>query len=390
MPTPADRECGSERWLRCLPFAADVQLTLGGPLRMRTTDMSLVTPPDLAGCTRPAASGAVTALAAIPACRGEITLPLNLRHAGIRTVTLRYESLGDASLPAVFAAGGISAHRHVGSSEAFPEAGWWEAQVGACRAFDPTRNRLIAFDWLGSDGALDVAIDPADQADAVAAILDALGIEHLQAFVGCSYGAMVGLQFAARHGRRLNHLVAISGAHRAHPFSSAWRALQRRAVALGALQCDESHGLALARQLAILSYRTPEEFSERFDAAQVVDGRVRVAAEDYLDHCGAQYTARTSPVAFLRLSESIDLQSVRPESIEVPVTVVAVEEDRLVPVADSRALAQRLRTARIEVLNSLYGHDAFLKEETAIAAVITQALQEAATSPSVISIEAAA
>lgn len=331
-----------------------------------------------------------TALAAIPAQRGEVTVSLDLRHAGTRIVTLRYEVLGQPELPAVFVAGGISAHRHVGSSEAFADAGWWEVQAGPGRALDTTRHCLVAFDWLGSDGHLDAVIDPADQADAVAAVLDALHIERLQAFVGCSYGAMVGLQFAARHGHRLNHLVAISGAHRAHPFSSAWRALQRRAVALGALQCDESHGLALARQLAILSYRTPEEFSERFDAAQIVDGRVRVAAEDYLDYCGAQYTARTSPVAFLRLSESIDLQSVRPESIDVPVTVVAVEEDRLVPAADSRALAHRLRNARIEILSSLYGHDAFLKEEAAIAAVLSQALQEAATSPSDITIEAAA
>jgi len=330
------------------------------------------------------------ALVAIPAQRGEVTVSLDLRHAGTRIVTLRYEVLGQAGLPAVFVAGGISAHRHVGSSEAFAESGWWEAQVGPGRALDTTRFRVVAFDWLGSDGNLDAVIDPADQADAVAAVLDVLHVERLHAFVGCSYGAMVGLQFAARHGHRLNHLVAISGAHRAHPFSSAWRALQRRAVALGALQCDENHGLALARQLAILSYRTPEEFSERFDAAQVVDGRVRVAAEDYLDYCGAQYTARTSPVSFLRLSESIDLQSVRPESIDVQVTVIAVEEDRLVPVADSRALAQRLRSARIEILRSLYGHDAFLKEEAAIATVLTQALQEAATSPTVITIEAAA
>ena len=337
-------------------------------------------------CTHPAVFAGhapldAGALAAIPARRGEFTVSLPLRHAGTRIVTLRYEVLGDAALPAVFVAGGISAHRHVGSSEAFAEAGWWEVQVGIGRALDPTQHRIVAFDWLGSDGSLDAVIDPADQADAVAAVLDALNIERLRAFIGCSYGAMVGLQLAARHGARLDHLVAISGAHRAHPFSSAWRALQRRAVALGALQCDETHGLALARQLAILSYRTPEEFADRFDAAQVVDGRVRVAAEDYLDHCGAQYTARTSPVAFQRLSESIDLQAVEPERIDTPTTVVAVEQDRLVPVEDSLALAQRLRGAtRVEVLRSLYGHDAFLKEEVALATLLTQALQEAATS----------
>lgn len=97
-------------------------------------------------------------------------------------------------------------------------------------------------------------------------MLDALGIGRLHGFVGYSYGALVGLQFAIRHEARVGTLVAVSGAHRAHPYAAAWRALQRRAVALGQLQCAEQHGLALARQFAMLSYRTPEEFSERFDA----------------------------------------------------------------------------------------------------------------------------
>ena len=77
--------------------------------------------------------------------------------------------------------------------------------------------------------------------------------------------------------------------------SAAWRALQRRAVTLGQLQCADAQGLSLARQFAMLSYRTPEEFGERFDSApEIVNGRVRVAAEDYLDAAGAQYVARTA------------------------------------------------------------------------------------------------
>jgi homoserine O-acetyltransferase len=189
---------------------------------------------------------------------------------------------------------------------------------------------------------------------------------------------MVGLQFAAAHGARLGQLVAISGCHRAHPYASAWRALQRRAVALGALQCDQTHGLELARQLAILSYRTPDEFAARFGPAQVASGRVRAAAEDYLDHCGAQFAARTPATAFLRLSESLDLHTMDPGQVRVPVTVVAVAEDRLVPVADACALAERLRgETRLRVLHSHYGHDAFLKEHAAIAVVLREALGQA-------------
>jgi homoserine O-acetyltransferase len=333
-----------------------------------------------APCLPPAAlfddTHAVSTPDPVRARRGELAVDLVLRHAGAHRVTLRYELLGELTSPVVFVAGGISAHRHVAASAEFAESGWWDVQVGRDRALDPARVAVLAFDWVGADGALDAVIDPADQADALAALLDALGIDTLAAFVGSSYGAMVGLQFAARHGARLRRLVAISGTHRAHPYASAWRALQRRAVALGALQCDEAHGVALARQLAMLSYRTPEEFDARFDGATVVHGRVRVGAEAYLDHCGATYATRTPATAFLRLSESIDLQSLDPESIAVPVEIVAIAEDRLVAIDDARELAGRVRDARLHVLHSRYGHDAFLKEPDAIARIVRHALAQ--------------
>lgn len=316
--------------------------------------------------------------------RGEISLRLDLRHAGIRQVTLRYELLGEAGLPVVFVAGGISAHRHVVASETFPENGWANALAQAGRALDPTRRRLLAIDYVGADGKLDVPLETADQADAIVQLLDALKIEKLHAFVGYSYGALVGLQLAARHPSRLRKLIAVSGAHRAHPYASAWRALQRKAVALGQLQCADAQGLSLARQFAMLSYRTPEEFDERFDAApEIINGRVRCAAEDYLDAAGAQYVARTPVTAYLRLSESIDLHRLDPAQVGVPTVVVAVEGDRLVPLADSVALVEGLNTqgssarGQLRVLRSPYGHDAFLKETDRIDNILVAALRDA-------------
>ena len=352
--------------------------------------MSLVTRNPSARAAAPASFAYAPGSLALPshappkvsARRGGLAIDLCLRHAGQRRVVLRFESIGDAGLPTVLVAGGISADRHVAASEPFDTPGWWDAHVGLGAALDPRAYRILSFDWVGADGMLDAVLDPADQADAIAVLLDALGIGCLGGFVGSSYGAMVGLQFAARHGARVQHLVAISGAHRAHPFASAWRALQRQAVALGALQCDERHGLALARQLAILSYRTPEEFNARFEAARVVHGRVRVGAEDYLDHCGAKFVANSSPTAFLRLSESLDLQAIAPEAIDVPVTVVAVAEDRLVPLADAYELVERLgrgtsrQAPRLRVLHSQFGHDAFLKETDAIAGVLREAFAQ--------------
>lgn len=311
----------------------------------------------------------------LPAERGVLRCLLPMRHAGTRAVAVRWERCGMRGAPVVAVLGGISAHRHVTANACDGSAGWWQAQAGPGRALDTDACELLSIDWLGADGTLDCVIDPADQADALVAVLDALGIARLHAVVGASYGAQVALHLAASHGARLRQVVAISGVHRAHPYASAWRALQRRALALGALQCDQAQGLALARQLALLSYRTPGEFDARFGAARVVDGRVRVAAEGYLEHCGTAFAARMDAVAYARLSESVDLQAVEPERIRVPVTVVAVAEDALVPVGDAYALAERLRgETRLRVLRSVHGHDAFLKETALIAGVLRDAL----------------
>lgn len=288
------------------------------------------------------------------AIRGEIMVTLSMCHAGWINLRLRYELMGCADAPVVFVLGGISAHRHIAATARFPEKGWVDGLVGAGRALDPGCFRLLSFDFLGADGQLDVPIDTADQADAIAVLLDRLGITTLYGFVGYSYGALVGLQFAIRHPGRVHRMIVVSGAHRAHPYAAAWRALQRRAVALGQLQCAEHQGLALARQFAMLSYRTPEEFGERFDAAaELINGRVRVAAEDYLDAAGAQYVACTPVNAYLRLSESIDLHRIDPTKVAVPTVVVAVEGDRLVPLSDLVALIEGLGTrGSLRVLRS--------------------------------------
>lgn len=318
----------------------------------------------------------VAAAAAVRAAPDIDTLVrrLPLRHAGWRELRIAYECQGPADAPVVIVAGGISADRHVAPHAGNREPGWWQSQVGPGLAIDTEKLRVLAIDWLGADGALDAPIDSADQADALAAVLDHLGIARVAAFIGCSYGAMVGLQFAARHGDRLGQLLAISGAHRAHPYASAWRALQRNIVRSGV--AAPRTALSLARQLAMLSYRTPEEFAERFAAPLRIDDNIaRCDAEHYLAVCGERYAEQWSATAFLRLSESIDLHAVDPKTVRVPTTLVAVTEDRLVPSADLYALAEKLAAPyRLHHLRSRYGHDAFLKELERIGEIIGEVL----------------
>ena len=301
---------------------------------------------------------------------------LVMRHAGPRRVRLRVEWSGDPRLPAVWVAGGISAHRHVCANQIDAQPGWWQELIDAHPALDPQRHCLIAFDWLGAEGDIDAPIGSEDQAEAIARVLDLLGIRRLQAFVGASYGGMVGQAFAARYPDRLERLVCLSAGPRPHPFATAFRSLQRQVVALGQLQCADQLGLSLARQLAMLSYRSPAEFAQRFDApTELSNGRARSASEAYLASCGSRYAERWSATAFLRLSESIDLHAIEPGQIRVPTHLLAVTGDWLAPPEELQAFAATIAApAQFECIDSLYGHDAFLKETDRVGALIARAL----------------
>jgi homoserine O-acetyltransferase len=275
------------------------------------------------------------------------------------------------------AAGGISAGRHLVSSEQFRGAGWWEVQAQSLGRRDL---RLLSMDWIGADGELDLPIDASDQADAIAALLDHLGIGRISAFIGASYGGMVALQFAARHQERCNAILVISAAGASHPFASACRSLQRRALELGEESGEGRRGVALARAMAMLTYRTPDEFEDRFNfLPRIEEGRVRVGADDYLDHHGRSHAERMSAAAYRRLSESIDLHRLDPGAISVPATLVAVDSDTLVPAKDVEALAAAVPSASFRLIASRFGHDAFLKEEGEIARLITDFLQSLET-----------
>lgn len=298
--------------------------------------------------------------------------PLPFRHA-------RYEVVGNADEPAVVVLGGISATRHATAHRGDARPGWWQEQVGPGRAIDTDRFLVICVDYLGHELAPgdDVPrISTGDQARAVAAVLDALGIARVRAFVGASYGGMVALAFAACFPDRLDHLVVLGAAHEPHPMATALRTIQRQILRLGQSAGRTDEGLALARALAMTTYRTADEMAARFASApEWSDGEARFPVESYLAACGWKYVESYTPGRFLALSESIDLHRVDPASIPVSATLVAFEGDAVCPPWQVRALAARLpASTEVHDVASMYGHDAFLKETQAVSAILTHAL----------------
>lgn len=284
---------------------------------------------------------------------------------------------GDPDLPAVVALGGISATHHLAAHGANPRRGWWDPFVGAGRALDTTRYSVIGIDYVGGAGG---SVTTEDQAQALCAALDHLGVRSVHTIVGSSYGGMVALAFAALYPDRLRQLVLISAAHQTHPMATALRSIQRQVVRFGLTQGRASEGLRLARALAMTTYRTSEEFAARFDsAAEWTPSGPRFPVEDYLDAAAERFAAAVSPQRFLALSESIDLHRVDPTVVKTPATLVGVDSDALVPLWQLQELGDRLGgPVRFYEITSRYGHDAFLKEVEVVSRIIADALEREA------------
>lgn len=286
----------------------------------------------------------------------------------------QYEVTGPAGAPVVAALGGISATRHVCATDSNPATGWWERTVGDGRALDTARFRVLGIDWADGgrdiDGRPERAVSTHHQAAVLAAALDDAGVERLHSLIGASYGGMVALAFAERYPARLERLVVIGAAHRSHPMATAIRTVQRRIVELGIETGRPSEALALARGLALTTYRSASEFSRRFTAPRMVE-----AVDRYLRGHGERFAAVFAPERYLALSLSADTHHVDPERITTPAVVVAIEEDAIVPREQVVELASRLGgPARFTELPSGKGHDGFLTEHDAIASILRFAL----------------
>ena len=292
-------------------------------------------------------------------------------------VEVSYLWCGAPDAPTVIVQGGISATRDVVALDSETAPGWWQAQVGPGQPLDLDRYRVLSIDWITPADLTGVqAVSSEDQADALAALVEALGINRVHAFIGSSYGAMVALAFAARHPYAVGRLVLLAGAHRPHPLATAQRSVQRGIVRLGLASGQTDQALSLARQLAMTTYRGSEEFAKRFTAApEFREGRFHFPVEDYLEHAGRRFVERFDVERFLALSESIDLHDVTPEQVAAPATLIGFPSDRLVRLADLCELQRRLHgPATLEVVESPYGHDAFLKETDRLAPLLRDAL----------------
>jgi homoserine O-acetyltransferase len=339
--------------------------------------------------------------------------PLKLFRGGvIDQPVVAYECWGrlnEARDNTVLIFTGLSPTAHAASSSNDPRPGWWETMIGEGKPLDTGRFFVVCVNSLGSPfgSSSPASVDPCtgraygigfpeitveDIAAAGHAALRTLGIERVAAVVGPSLGGMVVLAYCALFPGTVSNLVSISGAARATPFAIALRSLQREMVRSDPAWRGGNYepgrgprlGLRLARKLGTITYRSPEEWQQRFGRRRVPetaglsgDFRPQFEVEAYLEHQALRFADTFDANAYLYLSRAMDqfdlgdhgggsLAAAFARFGVKRALVLGVETDMLFPIEQQREIADHLRAAGVAVeyhaFPSVQGHDAFLTD----------------------------
>jgi homoserine O-acetyltransferase/O-succinyltransferase len=346
--------------------------------------------------------------------------PHALRAGGrLGPITVAYETWGTLAgdrCNAVLVLHALTGDSHAagGVESGHGEVGYWDALIGPGRAIDTDRFFVVSPNVLGGcQGTTGPAsIDPEtsrpygsrfptitirDQIAVEALLADALGIERWAAVVGGSMGGQRALEWAVTYPDRVPHAVIIACGAAATAEQIGLCALQIRAIENDPnfhggdyYEADVGpwRGLALARGIGHISYRTELELSQRFNRGHQNDEHPfaggQYTIESYLEYHGEKLARRFDANTYAVLSRVMNHHDVGRgrsgvraalERITAQVTIAGISSDRLYPIRLQEELAELIpNNSGLHVIDSMSGHDAFLTEHETVGKIVAGAL----------------
>ncbi|WP_282851429.1 homoserine O-acetyltransferase MetX [Gulosibacter sediminis] len=286
-------------------------------------------------------------------------------------------------------------------------AGWWPGMVGPGMPFDTDELFVIAPNMLGgcqgTTGPASISPDGSewgarfprtsirDQVRAQSALANALGIRKFHSVVGGSMGGMQALEWAIMYPDRLENLVVLCAPAAIDAMNIAQNTLQGDAIRLDPAWRDGNYydagagegpyrGLALARRMAMLNYRSDSELEDRFGRAwqssvSPAGGHGRYSVESYLDFHGNRFTRRFDANTYIVLANAMSTHDVGRgrggvdaalEQVRARTLVIGVDSDTLFRIDTQHRIAAGIPTSVTGdvafTVHSPFGHDGFLLE----------------------------
>jgi homoserine O-acetyltransferase len=340
-------------------------------------------------------------------------------------VRIAYETFGTLNSAADNAV--LVLHTLTGDSHAVgdaslghPTAGWWGGIIGPGKSIDTDKWFVVAPNMLGgcqgSTGPASHAPDGAewgarfpfvtirDQVVAQAAFSDAIGVERWAGVIGGSMGGMQALEWAIEYADRVERIGILASPELSNADQIALNTVQVDAIQLDAKFAGGEYynapdgdgpyrGLALARRMALLNYRSPTELNDRFQRSwqsgiSPLGSGGRYAVESYLDFHGNKFTRRFDANSYVTLVNAMNSHDIGRDRggvaaalsrVTARALVLGIDSDRLFPLAHQRLIASLLPSTidggEVVVISSPFGHDGFLIEDEVVGAHLERLLR---------------
>lgn len=308
--------------------------------------------------------------------RLEGSLPLE-NGGSLQDVVVAYRTWGAPAEEAI-----LVCHALTGNADADD---WWAGLFKPGLILDPDRHYIVASNVLGgcygTTGPTSVdqetgtpygrdfpEVTIRDMVEVQRRLLDHLAISRLHFAIGGSMGGMQAQEWAAMFPDRIDTAVSIGVGTTQSAWNIAISDAQRAAITSAA---GPEKGLAIARMIAMISYRSPENFDSRFGRDLSGSG---YAVQDYLRYQGEKLVDRFDADSYITLINAMDSHDLARgrdlASIETPVLAVGISSDALYPSAEVKRLADSLPNGTYRTLHATQGHDAFLIETDELSRIV--------------------
>lgn len=315
------------------------------------------------------------------------------------------------------------AHAAGPAGDGHPTPGWWDDMIGPGKPIDTDRWFVVCANVLGGCqgtsgpasplpdqpghyGPLFPVVSIRDIVRTQARLADALKIQQWHSVIGGSMGGMQALEWSVMYPERVGRLVVIASCAAASAQQIAWWSTGRRAIALDPNWRDGDYydaepgggphaGLALARQISQITFRSDDVFTDRFgrEPVETLAGRFemwqRFQVERYLDHHGAKLARRFDANSYLLLTKAMDLHDLARGRgseraalgrITSPTLAMGVTSDILYPLDQQTHLVEGINAAggraSFHLIDSPHGHDAFLIEFEQVASALVPFMED--------------
>ncbi|WP_457616428.1 alpha/beta fold hydrolase [Lutibacter sp.] len=275
-------------------------------------------------------------------------------------------------------------HALTGNSSVAGENGWWNAIVGDHKVIDTTKYTILAFDIPGNGYKSDEilfeydAFTAKDIATLFGLAVQQLGIIRLYAAIGSSLGGGIAWEMAVLFPDLIQYLI---------PIASDWKAsdwiLGQNKVQTQILN-NSKNPLHDARMMAMLFYRTPVSFKQKFNRTKHGVAE-RFSVESWLLHHGKKLEERFTLHAYkvmIHLLSSIDIskqfnsEEEAFQKIKAEVIMIGIDSDLFfIPKEniETASLLNRLgKQVSYKEIKSIHGHDAFLIEHTQLSYLLNE------------------